>query len=212
MEIYQHVELDGWAGEHRRTRSRYPDKTTIADGFNYVEAAQAVQGPVIEIAGPTDMGFHVVEDFVPRQPFITNINRYDWMPDDSLHLLADGRALPFRDGSVGMVLAACVPFLEDEFIILPNEISHPLLQEAHAEYLEYSGPGSEPGFNQRIQIIEEVSRVLSKGGIFVWGGGEPGDVRVASYNNLELKQWRSYENGGDPSEDDLFDECVFLKS
>ena len=119
--------------------------------------------------------------------------------------------MPFKDNSVGVVLASCLPFLTKKIMDAPYpDIS---LMLARREYDRYPGPAYEDSdfrLNRRIPTMEETARVLKVGGIAVWQGGMEGDKKVAEHNGLELVKYRSDKSTasfmGEPF--DVY-ECVF---
>lgn len=187
--------------------SKTVSRSTDISGFNYDRAVENIKGPVVEIAGPTAQGYQIVGNKIPAIPFVTNASQ----GFDKLDALMDARHLPFRRGTIGMLLASCVTILpREELRSQFADMNLMLAKSEYAIYPEHPYPGSTFRFNQRIPIIEEASRVLEPNGLLVWRGGTEEDIRVAEYNGLSLVRVRSEDGvSATTGEDMTVYEAVF---
>jgi hypothetical protein len=82
-----------------------------APGVDLDKVFQQAKGPVLEIGGPTEIGFYFLDKrALPSRPIIGNVTTENW--DGStfeVDMMIDGRDLPFADHSLGMVLSAHIP-------------------------------------------------------------------------------------------------------
>lgn len=92
------------------------------NGMDIQTLLNETQGLCVEVAGPTPEGYKFQQFFtLPKQPLVTNIaNPITLYPfgDNPLTLpvdqLADIRAFPFKDESIGILLVNSLPKTYDE--------------------------------------------------------------------------------------------------
>lgn len=173
------------------------DLSWAEEGFDLKSKLSQIDGPVLEIAGPTHDGYVALDEaaILPDQVLTSNVS----LPQETekLHLLADGRKLPLGDQTLSVVLVSALTII-DESVAMSYDLS--MLDVAHKEYADY-GKGIESDMshgheyqkthqrnNLRISTMEEASRVLKTGGILIWQFGLPEDIEVARLNGLELKE------------------------
>ncbi len=148
-------------------RGRQFEEITMGD-FDVYEKIEQLEGPFVEVAGPTEGGYTLIDidALKPREIYISNIfpgaPRYNTDSDGiesyygNVDFQADARQLPLKDESVGALFVSCFPKS-------PSIAYH----------------GNTQGENQRLIVIQEALRVLRKGGILVWQGGADEDLEFA---------------------------------
>lgn len=136
------------------------DERWTTKGFSIKDEIRNRQGPLIEIAGPTDHGFELVDIYaLEKRVLQSNISPgcplYDELTGEFLcytgqvDFQADTQNLPLGDGKVGVLFAS----------YLPKEI--------------------------RDRTIQEAKRVLEDGGLLVWQGGTTEDIEIAEKAGLK---------------------------
>jgi hypothetical protein len=139
------------------------------EGFSIEDEIRDRQGPLIEIAGPTDYGFELVDlSKLDKKVFVSNISPGCPLYDDvtgeflcytgQVDFQADAQNLPFRESGIGILFASC----------LPKEI--------------------------RNRTIQEAKRVLEDGGLLVWQGGTDEDIESAKKIGLEPVEYSKHLN------------------
>lgn len=136
------------------------------EGFSVTESIKQLSGPLIEIAGPTEEGYDLV-DFSKlgndKKLFISNLSPgcplYDQMTGEflgyagKLDFQADATKMPIKNEGCGALFASCVP----------TQIREKTLAEAH--------------------------RVLQEGGLFVWQGALDNDIEIAKKSGFEVMKY-----------------------
>jgi hypothetical protein len=134
------------------------------DDFDLLETIKGLNSPVIEVAGPTDRGFELIDESkLDREVWVSNISPgYPMWNDNTGEFIgyfgkvdfqADATTLPFATDSLGGILASC----------LPSEV--------------------------REDAIKEASRSLKEGGVLVWQGGVASDIKTAEDGGFEAVQY-----------------------
>ena len=101
----------------------------VKEGFSLIEEIKKIKKPLIEVGGPTTQGFELVDpEKLDKKVFISNIT--PGCPYYSggevlgyigkIDFQADAERLPFKDKSLGGLLASC----------LPNDIREKTIREA----------------------------------------------------------------------------------
>ena len=146
--------------------------------------------PIVEVGGPTIGGFYFLDDIeLPSKPIISNIvdNPMPLLPEadtitEQIGELIDGRQMPFTDRTVGVILMSSMSRTEDWLAQLsedernnPEDIekdSKELVLAEQEEELAALGllDFKDAKHSQRVQIYNEVNRVLCDGGIFISNG------------------------------------------
>jgi len=135
-----------------------------AQDFDVDVAIANVEGPAIEVAGPTLSGFHMLSrekvTAAGKDYYVSNV--YDglyemlsWEPPRfaktaSVDFVADAQSLPFADASVGLIFASCLPI------------------------------------DIRKGTIREAARVLELGGLLLWQATFIDDFKDAQAAGFEL--------------------------
>lgn len=174
------------------------------DGFDIQTAMDAIDAPVLEIGGPSyNFGYVTLDDKkMPSKPFNMNIEG-SWRGlegsdsvgvDDykKIDALADSRAMPVADESVGMVLVAHMTKMDQTAVrsIPDHAKKREMIINIYADALGAIALGQTDALKQtdspRIGAIIEAARVLKQDGLFVLRGLAPEDVAIAESQGLEL--------------------------
>lgn len=136
----------------------------IENGFVAKEAVNKTKGPAIEVAGPTERGYSLVNaEALDKKLQVSNIKakgvKYcEGVVQGEIDFQADAVNLPLVSGSVGSLFASC----------LPKEV--------------------------RIGALNEAQRVLEDGGLFVYQGVVTEDILRAEKLGFKLVQFRRHNN------------------
>lgn len=210
-------------------------KIWIADGFDLTHELETNRTPAIEIGGPTEGGYRILteEQFSRIAPFLSNKHPGLVEPGKAelLDFLADGRAMPVRSGSVGIVLGSSISLSEERLASHPNKemqlLANSTTRQEYYRYVNDRQEGTDfkypdelkkekdpvyKWFNQRIHIIEESARILVTGGLLIWQGGIPGDIKVAEKNGLEIKEKLERVLNEGTFREEIVVDCVFQKA
>lgn len=156
MFYYEHSHTSSFKRVARGVADTVLGRYSQVEGFSLPRTLAALQGtPVIEIAGPTDKGFRIINDVLPTKPAVSNLHKdpnHDFYMG-KIDFAADSRHMPFADQSIGVVLASCVPRTDMKFIKDSSCRS-----AADEEYASYRGPDdgqivTEQSYNLRINTI-----------------------------------------------------------
>lgn len=152
-------------------RDRYTQQ-----GFNAPQSIKEVKGPLVEIAGPTQGGYRLVDTndlnkklFVSNKKlgcplFNPNTGERAGYIGSSVDFRADATKLPFKAGSVGAVFVSCLGPLFDD-------------------------PQAIPVVALRKSAIEEAGRVLEPNGFLVWQGGSRQDILNAEQQGFKIVEY-----------------------
>ncbi|HEY4161233.1 MAG TPA: hypothetical protein VGM08_04175 [Candidatus Saccharimonadales bacterium] len=192
------------------------------------EHMKHISGPIIEIGGPTDLGFYFLEGLaLPSKPIITNISEnplpYSEIAEKfsrELEQIVDARDMPYENESVGIFLMAAMsvsndwwnelsedekekmaPKFEKEFDIAKMEMGLVATGVMAPERAEYA---------QRVQIFREVHRVLAKGGLF-FSDGSLEDIVILRQLGFELAAFLQYQDQNLDGWQNLSYEFVVIK-
>ncbi|MGH7157240.1 MAG: hypothetical protein ACREGG_03985 [Candidatus Saccharimonadales bacterium] len=146
------------------------------EGFDLQQEILATSGPVLEIGGPTLVGYHFLDGVkLPSKPLITNSTK-EWLPEDMrpyVEQILDGRHLPFEDATQGIALMKALNIAEStpetintmesdrEFEVAEKEMDEIALGTLDFKDVKYS---------LRAQVYPEIWRTLSSGGLFFTDG------------------------------------------
>jgi len=91
----------------------FPADSWTNPGFDKEQVLKQVQGPLLEVGGPTMRGYVTIDvSRLPRRLWITNITRNFCPPDvkDQGHIDMEANAtnLPFADKSIGAEFVSCL--------------------------------------------------------------------------------------------------------
>ncbi len=147
--------------------AKMDDEKWTKEGFSIEEEIRHRHGPLVEIAGPTDNGFELVDlSKLDKKVFESNISPgcplYDDMTGEFLCYTGQidfqsyAQNLPFKESGIGVLFASC----------LPKDI--------------------------RNRTIQEANRVLEDGGLLIWQGGTDEDVESGKKIGLELVEYSKH--------------------
>jgi len=193
-----------------RFHNRNPELTDTAR-----HEIESVVGPIVEIGGPTERGFRLLQDLpiLTSRPEITNVPDFFGTDPQKIDKLVDGMDMPYEEGSIGMFLAsslATVDFVKLNKTVDSADFEHEQKAwETHADE-EYqrilSDSEYNPTHNLRIGVLKEMTRVLRSDGLILFEAIGPQDIAVASALGHNVIQQSQAANGGA-----VYD-CLFKKS
>jgi len=143
----------------------YPeDKHWVREGFSVIETIRNLNGPLVELAGPTDTGYALVDlDKLDKRLFVSNLfpgpPRYDDETGKflgyigSVDFQADAMAIPIKNEGCGALFVSFLPFELGE------------------------------------KIFSEAYRVLQKGGLLIWQGGYNPNMKSAKELGFEVMEY-----------------------
>lgn len=175
-----------------------------------------VAGPIIEIGGPSDLGYYFLNDItLTTKPVITNISRNPAPYAHEAKRLAamideivDGCRMQYDDESVGALLMAHITWIRDDWVERSDEEREQLLPQverdnaaaayetarivAGIEKMEVARVAQYP------QILREAARVLRPGGLLLIDGASTETfalMRLLSFETVGLLQdFEAYSN------------------
>jgi hypothetical protein len=217
----------------------------VKPGFDLQEAILKNRGLIIEIAGPTMRGYHALAGIdLPSPPIITNspelveekaqashINEVR----DYAHVRIDARELPYKDGSIGLLMVSCLTKMNFKTIELINtgkasqdELMRSLAyrytfaieygrawrenhKEAAAKYTtaDIAWAKETTKFSPRLGLWSECVSKVREGGLIVMQGAMPCDVELGEALGFEVVAHEAFKlNRGEIEEPHSF---VFRK-
>jgi hypothetical protein len=140
------------------------DRLWVREGFSVYRTINNLNGPLIELGGPTDEGYKQVDlSKLDKRLFVSNLlpgfPYYDTKTGEFLgyrgkiDFQADATAIPIKNEGCGALFVSC----------LPVEI--------------------------RKKILSEAYRVLEKGGLLIWQGGIDKDIEIAEKLGFEVMEY-----------------------
>ncbi len=148
----------------------YDQELWVAEGFDLQTEMYQLDGPTVEIAGPTREGYWPLDDIdIPNPTLVSNIslnNRPITFPGE-VDFLADGTNMPLADNSVSVVLVSGFPMISDDLLRQDQSVWRPIERKAQQEYIDLLCDDLEPTNNLRLVVIKEAYRLLESGGILV---------------------------------------------
>jgi hypothetical protein len=172
-----------------------------------------IGGPIIEIGGPSDMGFYFLDGIaLPVKPLITNMSNNP-LPyaENAIELagqvdeIIDARKMPFVDDSIGTFLMAAMSLSSDWWINLSETEKDRAEAKIDEEFdrakmemgLVATGilAPSKAAYAQRVQIYREVHRTLKIGGLF-FADGSLEDIVILKHLGFKLAAFLQYQDQG----------------
>lgn len=170
-----------------------------------------LKGAIIEIGGPSDMGFYFLDGVaLPVKPIITNIHNNP-LPyaENAIELAAlvdeiiDARKMPFANDSIGTFLMAAMSLSSDWWINL-NEAEKDKAEDKIDEEFDHAKmemglvatgamPSRKAANAQRVQIYREVHRTLKSGGLFFTDGSLE-DIVILQRLGFKLIAFLQYQD------------------
>ena len=180
-------------------------------GFHPVEELRKAKGPTVEVAGPTDEGFffhdikedmaqpHKTDLFKERKVFVSNLfsGRPEFAKDKFSHFtgtadfIADAQKLPAREGRVGVLFCSCIGPIGTTGMEKMRKLGFEKTVsriELEREAAIKSDIVVEESAHLREEVFQEARRVLRAGGLFIWQGGLPDDLKFALNSGFILLQ------------------------
>lgn len=155
------------------------------EGFDVYEALKQVKGPYIEVAGPTEGGYMLIEtEKLGRKLTISNQSA-SWAKG-KIDFEANATDLPMKDGSIGALFISCLGGMQkddsEELKKLEFKSRFSKKESALYEKLSY-----ESKRRLRDGALQEAFRVLEDKGLLIWQGGEKEDYIKALELGFALK-------------------------
>ncbi len=199
------------------------DEYELVRGVSVAEAKDVIaqmEGPIVEIGGPTDDGFFYLDGVVLKsKPVITNKVPFQTLVED-IELAAqldqqideffDGRDMPYVDGSLGIVMMSYVTRADDkefypegreptqEEIDLANK-RFDIAEREIEDFLNGNISLNEVEESYRLKIYEEVMRVLKPGGLFITNSNKA-ELKAIEKIGFELISLSTDDEGHDAFE------------
>lgn len=152
-------------------------KTFSTKNFSLKSELQQLDGPYLELGGPTEEGyFHLDRLRLPKRVLLSNVEMPDFIPQEyrdsvasSIDLVIDGGDIDLPDDSLGMVMASHIPYIpfdrfdSDEQLNLAKDAPFRALEQGVVtpDLLEVS---------LRLKMASEVYRTLQPGGVYLTDG------------------------------------------
>lgn len=182
------------ASEYPYRFSEGSDEYELVTGISVTEAKEIisiVDGPIVEIGGPSDGGYLYLDEVsLKSKPIITNIVPFSTLTmdqekakqfDQQIDAFFDGRDMPYEDNSLGIVAMSHITLADDsEFfpegreptqseIDLVNQRFDRVDEEVEA-FLTGAIDLDDVKESFRLKIYQEVMRVLKPGGLLISNG------------------------------------------
>lgn len=160
------------------TPEKRPVPQESREKFDVYQSLHERKGAFIEIAGPTEQGYAMV-DFARLEKKVWESNVYDGTPlydtqtgefigyDQKVDFQADVRVLPFADGTIGAIFCSHLGTLTQKQETLEEGLTQTRDLREHA--------------------LHEAFRALEKGGLLIWQGGTQHDLHVANHVGFALR-------------------------
>lgn len=154
-------------------------------GVDFQKLVAHLSGPILEIGGPTDIGYYFLDNIqLPSRVIISNIAKgtLRFAPnkdqlDKATETLIDGRDLPYPDNSLGMVLSAHISLVDDhkyDFSDISDDQLAAINQQIEKSQMAthrmaQTGKIDQEALEvaQRIAIGHEVFAKLQPGGLYI---------------------------------------------
>lgn len=179
--------------EYNELKGKVPE-VWFRDGFDFQAAVSSIEKPIVEIAGPSQGGYHILDGIkLPTKVHITNVVAEPMgmgEHSDLVDEIVDARAMPYPDASVGMILmhglnGSVVPKGHAENSVEANQVQ----QRAKDQMRQVADGQLNPADatdSLRIQAYMEAYRVLPEGGMMIVGGAPAVDIGVLGRMGFEL--------------------------
>lgn len=177
---------------------------------------QELKGPIIEIGGPTELGYYLLDGLrLESKPIITNISATPLQHSPKaaqfarqVDELVDATNMKYADGSVGVFLMAAMSISSDWWVDLDDATKESASEQFEKEFdsakLEMGQIAmgvlspDKAHYAQRVKIYQEVHRTLRKGGLFFSDGGieEITILKLLGFKLCAFLQYRDPEAQG----------------
>lgn len=185
-------------------RYNYPFENTAKEhgvrfqnGFKVQEAIDKTKGTILEIGGPSDLGFYFLQGCsFPRRPVITNVDYKGGMQGKFYRDLykryierkLDIRKNVLHDGSVGVCLASCL----NVFAYEPRRPSEKAWDKKWEELAEEDkalkkDPKIQPKIGLRFMLLKYAKEFLEDGGLLILEGLREQELKYALALGFSLR-------------------------
>lgn len=211
-----------------KTWKKGRDYTVWQDNPPIEKRVAGTKGAIIEIGGPTDLGFYFLDGIaLPVKPIITNMNNNP-MPyaENAIELaglvdeIIDARKMPFAADSIGIFLMAAMSLSSDWWVNLSEAEKDKVEDKVDEEFdkakmemgLVATGviAPNKAVYAQRVQIYREVYRTLKHGGLF-FSDGSLEDIVILKQLGFKLVAFLQYQDQGIDGWQNLAYEFVMSK-
>lgn len=181
------------------------------EGFDLQETIANISKPIVELGGPTEDGYLMLEGVkLPSKPHITNVRRESVLSSQLIDELVDASQMPYEDRSLGLVLMQGLDYTEKHAEIVNTPKDDRATKQAKMELEQVASGALKPEAAQgmRMKIYKEALRILTDGGLLIANGGindiralEKMDFELVSYDQEHLaKEEGLYTGDGDSYE------------
>lgn len=187
-------------------------------GLDLPELISCLEGPILEIGGPSDQGYYYLRDVnLPSRVIISNVtqNAMPYAPNAKLlqvmiEKIVDGRHFPYEDNSLAMVLASHLSLVDErqyDFSDISDVETEKWTDDMH-ESEKVLKEAADSGIidekvlkvSLRFGIASEALRALKPGGIYMTDATEDeikvyellGFTKIASINRQPLDYDKPY--------------------
>lgn len=228
---YSQVPNDYWPDSLPEAYRRQ-DGIYIRPGFDLKQDIASQTAPIVEIGGPTNRGYQFLSGAIlPNRPLMTDIvgSEMDERGFDSLvavdklvlDALMDVRHFPIADESAGIILASCLPKVDQHTVRQRNDDSHTRTMgeivdnyTTASSYIDHGAIDAlrETTDSPRIAAILQAARTIKPGGLFITKGMNEHDAAIAEAAGLNIMMHTpNRRHSSLPSQFDIIDEAVFKK-
>jgi hypothetical protein len=152
-------------------------KTFTDKNFSLENELQRLNGPFLELGGPTEEGyFHLDRMQLPKRVLLSNVDMPDFIPQeyrdsvaDSIDFVIDGSDIDLPEDSLGMVMASHIPYISFDRFDSDGQLD--LAKNAPLRALEQGAITPDIlDDSLRLKMASEVYRTLEPGGLFLTDG------------------------------------------
>lgn len=159
------------------------------EGFDIYEKLKQVRGPFIEVAGPTEGGYRLVDvQQLGKKVYVSN--RSTSWARGKLDFEASATDIPAKSESIGALFVSCLGGRQkddpEELIKLEKKIDK-LGWLSDKELEEYRKLSHESKRRLRNTALQEAFRVLEDKGVLIWQGGAKEDYEKALEMGFKIK-------------------------
>lgn len=189
------------------------DYVVWQDVLSVEERLSHMRGPIIEIGGPTELGFYFLDGVeLPSKPVISNISRNP-LPysknaakfAEEVEQIVDARSMSYEDESVGVFLMAAMSVSSDWWVGLDNKEKEKAEPKFNKEFdiakMEMGQVATgvlvpdKVVYAQRVQIYLEICRTLAREGL-LFSDGSLEDIAILQRLGFKLVAFLQYQDHG----------------
>lgn len=167
------------------------------EGFDIEEKLKEVNGPYVEVAGPTPGGYDLVDiNNLGKKLHVSNA--FSRLAKGKIDFKANAKELPLKNESVGALFVSCLGGIQrddpEELKLLEKKVGKNWVSNKTAK--RYDELSYQEKRKLRERALEEAYRSLEDGGILIWQGGEKEDVETAKELNFKIKELKDNKKPG----------------